>query len=168
MNAWRYSNARRVDADASLGVVAVHVEDRRLDHLGDVGRVGGRAAGVRSGREADQVVDDDVHRSAGAVAGQLAEVEGLGHDALAGERRVAVQQHGQDLVLGLVAEQILLRARHALDDRIDGLEVRRVRREDDGDVVAGARREASGHAEVVLDVARALDGVGVDRRLRTP
>ena len=33
------------DADARLGVVAVHVEDRRLHHLGHVGRVDRRAGG---------------------------------------------------------------------------------------------------------------------------
>src|SRR5207244_3947775 len=56
-----------------LGVVTVHVEDGRLDDLGDVARVGGEA--VRLGRrgEADLVVDDDVHRAAGAVAVELGE-----------------------------------------------------------------------------------------------
>ena len=36
------------DAHARLGVVAVHVEDRRLDHLGDVGGVEARAAPTRA------------------------------------------------------------------------------------------------------------------------
>ena len=36
------------DAHARLGVVAVHVEDRRLDHLGDVGGVHRRAGGLRA------------------------------------------------------------------------------------------------------------------------
>ena len=36
------------DAHGRLGIVAVHVEDRRLHHLGDVGRVDGRAAGCRA------------------------------------------------------------------------------------------------------------------------
>ncbi len=80
------------DADARLGVVAVHVEDRRLDHPRDVGAVerGARRAG--RGGEADLVVDDQVDRAAGAVAAQLREVERLRDHALAGERRVAVDQ----------------------------------------------------------------------------
>ena len=45
-----------------LGVVAVDVEDRRLDHPGDVGAVERRAAVLRRGGEADLVVDHDVHR----------------------------------------------------------------------------------------------------------
>ena len=42
--------------------------------------------------EADLVVDDDVERAAGRVAGELAEVERLLHDPFAGERGVAVDQ----------------------------------------------------------------------------
>ena len=42
--------------------------------------------------EADLVVDDDVERAAGGVAVELAQVERLLHDALAGERGVAVDQ----------------------------------------------------------------------------
>jgi hypothetical protein len=48
-----------------LGVVAVHVEDRGLDHLGDIGAVAGGARVVGLGGEADLVVDDDVQGAAG-------------------------------------------------------------------------------------------------------
>ena len=51
-----------------LRVVAVHVEDRRLDDLGHVARVGREAVGLRRSGEAHLVVDDDVDRAAGAVA----------------------------------------------------------------------------------------------------
>ena len=51
-----------------------------------------RARRGRRGREADLVVDDDVHGAAGAVAAQLRQVQRLGDHALAGERRVAVHQ----------------------------------------------------------------------------
>ena len=81
--------------DAGLGVVAVHVEDRRLHHPGDVGAVERRARRGRRGGEADLVVDDDVDRAAGAVAAQLGQVQGLGDHALAGERGVAVHQQRQ-------------------------------------------------------------------------
>ncbi len=50
--------------DDGFRVVAVDVEDRRLDHLGDVGRVGRRAREARVRREADLVVDDEVQRAA--------------------------------------------------------------------------------------------------------
>ena len=118
------------DVDDRLGVVAVHVEDRRLDHLRDVGAVRRRAGVGRVRREADLVVHDDVDRAARPVAVELRHVERLGHDPLAGERGVAVEEDGQDLaVLAVLAEARLLRADHPLDDGVDGLEVARVRGE---------------------------------------
>ena len=111
------------DVDDGLGILAVDVEDRHLDHLGDVGAVAGRAALAGGGREADLVVDDDVDRAAGAVAGQLREVQGLGHEPLAGERGVAVDQDGDAEPAVPVLEPALLGPHPALDDRVDGLEV---------------------------------------------
>jgi hypothetical protein len=118
--------------DAGLGVVTVDVEDRRLDHPGDVGGVDRRAR--RGGRrgEADLVVDDDVDRSAGAVTAQLGLLQGFGHDALPGERCVAVHEDRQHRV-GVPAEveAVLLGADDAFQDRVDRLEVRGVGREVD-------------------------------------
>ena len=149
-------------ADAGLGVVAVDVEDRRLDHPRHVGGVerGARRAG--RGGEADLVVDDHVDRAAGAVAAQLREVERLGHHALAGERGVAVHQQGQDRELLALVEQVLLGAGDALEHRVDRLEVRRVRGHGDLDLVARAGHELALGAEVVLHVAGALDRARVD------
>ena len=98
---------------ARLGVVAVHVEDRRGDHAGDVGAVERRARRRRRGREADLVVHDDVHGAAGAVAAQLRQVQRLGDHALAGERGVAVHQQRQHGEAGLA----LVRARPAWPGR---------------------------------------------------
>ena len=112
---------------AGLGVVAVHVEDRRLDHPRDVGAVHRGARGRRRGREPDLVVDDDVHGAAGAVAAQLRQVQRLGHHALAGERGVAVQQHRQHREEGTApVEPVLLGPDDALEHRVHGLEVGRV------------------------------------------
>ena len=83
------------DSHACLGIVAVDVEDRRLDGLGDVGAVQRRAGVLRCGGETDLVVDDQVDRAADAVAADVAHRERLGDDALAGERRIAVDQHRQ-------------------------------------------------------------------------
>src|SRR5436190_7525550 len=136
-----------------LGVVAVHVEDGRLDDLGDVARVGGEAVRLGRRREADLVVDDDVHRAAGAVAVELGEPESLGHHTLAGEGRVAVHENGHDArVLGVV-QVLLLGAHHALDDRIDCLEMARVGGEREVDLPPRARGVVARVAEVILDVA---------------
>jgi len=73
-------------------IVAVHVEDRRVDHLRHVGRIGRRTRVTRIGGEADLVIDDEMHRTAGAVALQIREAEALGDHALARERRIAMHQ----------------------------------------------------------------------------
>ena len=118
-----------------FGIVAVHVEDRRLHRLGDVGRVHGRAREAGRGGEADLVVHDDVHGAADVVAGQLREVQRLGDHALARERGVAVDQHREHLLVVDVVAAVLLGPRHALDHRVDGLEVARVGGERDVDRV---------------------------------
>ena len=56
------------DAHRGLGIVAVHVEDRRLHHLGDVGGVHARATELGRRREPELVVHDDVHGAADLVA----------------------------------------------------------------------------------------------------
>ena len=54
--------------DAGLDVVGVDVDDRAVEALRHVAGVGGRAALVRVGGEADLVVGDQVDRAAGRVA----------------------------------------------------------------------------------------------------
>ena len=136
-----------------LGVVAVHVEDGGQDDLGDVARVAREA--VRPGRrgEPDLVVDDDVDGAADVVAGQLGEAERLRDDALAVERRVAVQEDGDDALALAVAIVVLFGADDALDHRVDGFEVARVGAEREVDLVTRARDVVARVAEVVLDVA---------------
>ena len=167
LNSWRKSKASSATRTHGLGVVAVHVEDRRLDH--PARRRSSRTTSASDdggGGEADLVVDDDVDRAAGAVAAQLREVQGLGHDALAGERRVAVHQERQDReVLAGQVEPVLLGAHDALEHRVDGLEVRGVGGQVDLRGLAGLVGERALGAEVVLHVAGALDALGVDGAL---
>jgi hypothetical protein len=145
---------RRVHA--GLGIVGVHVEDRRLDQLGAVARVLRESVVARIGREADLVVHDDVDRAAGPVALELRERERLEHDALAGERRVAVDLQRDDFRALGVAAVVLLGADDPLGDRIDPLEVTRVRAQRQVHALAGARAAIGRVAAVVLHVARAL------------
>ena len=93
------------DVDHRLRVVAVDVEDRRLDHLRDVGAVRPRTREARHRGEADLVVDDEVDGATDAVALQLAHHQRLGHETLAGEGGVAVQQDAQHLVAALLGRR---------------------------------------------------------------
>ena len=55
------------------------------------------------GSQANLVVDDQVHRSAGVVAPCLRQLQGLHHHALSGERSIAMHQQRQHAVAALVA-----------------------------------------------------------------
>ncbi len=155
------------DAVGGLGIVAVDVEDRDLVDLRDVGRVDGGPAGRRRRRESDLVVDDDVDRAARPVAGELRQVEDLRHDPLPRERCVAVEQQRQHPLPRFlaVADPFLLRADHAFDDGVHGLEVRRVRRHGDRDAAPALARALRPRALVVLDVALVGREIGVHRPL---
>ena len=147
--------------DDGFRIVAVDVKNRRLDHLGDVGRIRRGARIARIGGKPDLVIDDEMQRAAGAVAAQSGKPETLGDDALAGERGVAVNEkrHHHGAVFRRGAELILLGAHFAEHHRIDDFEMRRIGGERQMHRVAielAVRRRA----EMVFDVARALDRVG--------
>ena len=142
-----------------LGLVSVHVQDRRLDHLGDVRRIQRRARFGRRGGEADLVVDDRVDRPAGRVAGEIREIERLGDDALPREGSVAVDQDGDHALPAQVARAPLLGAHDALDHGVDRLEVRRVRGEPEVHVLSRSHHAIVRVALVILDVARAEGAV---------
>ena len=151
-----------------LRIVGVDVKDRDLVDLGHVGRVHGGAPLRRRRRESDLVVDDDVDRPARPVARQLGEIEDLGHHPLPGERRVPVEEHRQDgfpgggAVAGLA---LLLGADHAFHDGVDGLEVRGVRFDLDGDLLTGLGLPDRARALVILHVALVGREVGMDHAL---
>ena len=148
-----------------LGIVGVDVNDRDVEALREVGRVTGRAAFARVGREPDLVVRDQMQRPTGRIALEAVQVEGLCHDALPGERRIAVEEHRQRdrrIVSAVRSRAIrLLGARSSLDDGIDRFEMARVRDEPHPDLAVRGRPRPVG-GEVVLDVARPALGVGRD------
>ncbi len=146
--------------DHRLGVVAVDVEDRRLDHECYVRRIG-RGAGIHRRRgEADLVVDNEMDGAAGAVTLEAREAEAFRHHALAREGRVAVQQQRQHLRARRITHLRLLGADLAEHHRVDRLEMAGVggQREMHGIAVELAVR---GGAEMVFHVAGALDLVGL-------
>ena len=120
-------------ARARFGVVPVHVENRCLDHLGDVRRViaGARRFGGR--RESDLIVDDDVDGAANSIPRELRHVERLGDHALTRESRVTVDEDGEirkDVrhvvplrAIARMTDEVLLRSYDPFDDRTHRLEV---------------------------------------------
>src|SRR5262245_45572716 len=80
--------------EAGGRIVGVDVQNGYLEPLGEVASIKGRARLVWLGGEANLVVGDEVDRAAGSVAGQPREVQCLGDDALAGKRRVAMNDDG--------------------------------------------------------------------------
>ncbi len=102
------------------------------------------------------------------MAAQPRQAEALGDHALAGEGGIAVEEQRQhprplierhDVAARLVGVLVLLRPRLAEHHRVDDLEVRRVGGQRQVDLVAVELAVRRG-AEVVLDVAGALDVVG--------
>ena len=150
------------DLHHRLGIVAVDVKDRRLHRLGNVGRIGARPRGGRGGGKADLVVDDDVDRAAGAKAGQLRHLQRLGDKPLPGKGGVAMHQDAGDLAPRIFAALLLLGAHLAEHDRVDGLEMRRVGGKRQVHGLAGDLAVGRG-AEMVFDVARAVDMLGIGR-----
>jgi hypothetical protein len=135
-------------------VVAVHVKDRHLDHLGDVGRIHRGARVFGQGGESDLVVHDHVHRSAGAVTVQLRHVKRLRHDALSGKSGIAVDEQRQNFAaLFCIAADSLPRARSSLHHRIDRFEMARVGRQTDLDFRAVLQLSHGAITEVIFYIA---------------
>ncbi len=145
-----------------LRIVGVHVHDRNLEAAREAARVERAGRVRRIGREPDLIVRDDVDRAAGRVAVEPVKIQRLGHDALAGERRVAVDEDRQHRIriegrrpgLGRIGAR---RARHALEHGIDRLEMARVRRHRNHELDAFSAGNGPRRAKVVLDVAAPLN-----------
>src|SRR5213595_1326075 len=116
------------------------MDDRHVEALRHVSRVGGRAGVLGIGGESHLVVLDDVNRAAGRVSLQGAKVERLGDDSLSGEGGIAVQEHGYR-ALGLVLDPRALEvgldeAGRSLYHRVDELEMAGIWIEADRDFLA--------------------------------
>ena len=88
-----------------LGVVAIDVQHRGLDHFHHIGAIqrGSRVAWIGGG-ETDLVIDDDVQRPASVVASGFGQCKCLHHDTLASKGSITMHQDGQDLLtLGVVS-----------------------------------------------------------------
>ena len=90
-------DARHVDH--GFNIVAVHVKNWCLRHLGDFARIPGRSRCCGVCREADLVVHNHMDGTSGTVPLDIGETERFGHDALAAECSVPMHQETQNLVI---------------------------------------------------------------------
>ena len=136
-------------------VIRVNVENRRLNHLADVGAVwGGTRIQRVGGGKAHLVVDDDTHRTAHFVTTRLGHVQGFLNHALARHCGVAVNGDWQHFIAARLIQTIQTGAHGTDHHRADDFQVRRVKRQRQVNQTAfgfDIRREA----HVVLHVAGA-------------
>lgn len=101
------------------------MEDGSIDTLGDIGSVLARSAFVRSSRETDLVVYDDVDGTSDGVVGERLHLELLVNDTLTGHRGITMHNDGAHClsVLDCATERMLLSACSSHDDGVDGLQV---------------------------------------------
>ena len=111
----------------SFRIIAVDMENWRLNTLRHIGRVGRAPRELRAGGKAHLVVDDEVDATARIIAANARKSEAFPNDPLARKSGVAVEQDWQHL--NMVREIIthrLVRADFAKDDWINRFQMRRV------------------------------------------
>ena len=137
------------------------MEDRRLEHFGDVRAVHRRARIQRIGRrESHLIIDHHVQRATGVITRCLRKLHRLHDDTLASECCVAMNQNRHDTSALGITTPLLARAHGTFGDRTDDLEVRGVEGQRHVHVAAG-RAQIRRKAFVVFDVAgaREVDGI---------
>ncbi len=148
------------DLGDRLGVFAVDMEDRYLQHLGHVGSVGARAGFVRFGGKTDLVIQNDVQRAAGLVALEFTHVERFLNNALAGKGCVAVNENRHELRMLLVAHAILLGSTSPLGNGVHVFQVTGIKTQRNVDLGTGCRGPVAAIAQVIADVAGTAMHVG--------
>ncbi len=136
-------------------VIRVNVENRRLNHLTDIGTVWRRTRIQRvGGGKANLVVDNDTHGTADFVTAGFRHVQGFLNHALAGNGGVAVDGNRQNFVAAWLVQTIQTGAYGTDNHRADDLQVRRVKRQRQVDQTAFGFHIGR-EAHVVLHVAGA-------------
>ncbi len=131
------------------------MEDRRLNHLGNVGRVlGGTRVFLLADGEADLVVDHDVDRATGLEAAGLRHLESFQHHTLTCERRVTVNRDRQHFLASGVVATVLTGTHRTFNHRGNDFQVGRVERHRQVDFAAGGHHVGR-EALVIFDVTGA-------------
>ena len=146
----------------ALKILGIDVENRDGQALGDIGRKPRGVAVARSGGKTNQIVHDDVHGTADVVTGQLRHIQGLRPDTLPGEGRIAVHGNFEHLLAPLRPAPLLLGARAAHGDRIDGFQVAGIGNQMHLDLMSVGGKEIACGAHVVLHIAATQNAARVD------
>ena len=105
-------------------VIRIHMQNRRLDHLGNVGTVfRGSRIFLLAGGKTNLVVDHDMNGATNAEAAGLGHLEGFHHHALAGKCCVAVHDNRNDLGALIVVTAGLTSPDRALNNRRNDFKV---------------------------------------------
>ena len=110
-------------------VLAVDVKDGYLQHFCHIRGIDARTRFFGRRGKADLIVDDDVERAARTVAVELAHVQRLLHDTLAGKRGIAVDEDGHASPEVRITKAILLCPHSSERNRVDELQMARVKTE---------------------------------------
>ncbi len=146
----------------ALKILGIDMENRNRQALGDIGTKPRRVAVARRGCKPDQIVHDDVHGTADVIARQLRHIQSLRPDALAGERRVAVHRDFEHLLAPLRSAPLLLGARAAHGNRIDGFQVAGIGNQMHLDLMSIGGKEIACSSHVVFYVAATQDAPRID------
>ena len=108
-------------------IIAIHMQDWRLDGFRHIGAVQAGIGMRRNGGEADLVIRDDMQRAAGAIANQLAHRQRFIDHALPRKGSIAMQQNAHHGTPALdIARHILPRAYLARHHRVHRFQMRRI------------------------------------------
>lgn len=138
------------------------LSDARVTYINDarnIRAVRRRAREARIGCETDLIVDHQMDGAVRRVVRQFGQMHRLEDDALAAESGIAVNQNGHDSFALAVAAVELLGARFTLDNRIAGLQMRRIGHDGQAHVLVGDTVQAFDvRAQVVFHVAGTVVG----------
>ena len=135
-------------------VFTVHMEDRRIDHFGDLRAIFTRARIGWQGREADLVIDDEMDGPASGIARELRHVESFGNHTLANKSRVSMDENRNHLfAVGGIVKHTLTCTGLSLDHRIDGFKMAGIGRQIDFHLISGGGLPNIAITEVIFHVA---------------
>ena len=141
-------------------IVAVHMENRRLNHLRHIGAILGGSSVRWKGGETDLIIHNQMNRPANPVALELRHVQRLGNNSLASKGGISMHNHRQNFPpLLRVLTNALLGAGHPHDHRVDRFQMARISGKPHQHFAPRFRLPGDHVTEVIFDITVASRGV---------